>query len=76
MDGQTDGPQRPPEPRDWQEIRSTALEVIGMGVLSVGFGMLWVWLGVVVLGICLVVLGFAEGLDAPLTIPRRNRPQK
>ncbi len=61
----------PPKPkRDWQEVRSTMLELSGISVLTVGFWMLYPWLGVVVLGFCLVALGVAEGLPAPRP-PRR-----
>ncbi len=53
-------PPAPPKPkRDWREFNSTALEVIGVGVLSAGFSMLYLWLGIVVLGACLIVLGYA-----------------
>jgi hypothetical protein len=63
---QTGPPQPQPEPepdpgRDWTEIISTVMELVGITAVSVGFGM-WInpWLGVILAGIALVVLGVAS----------------
>lgn len=52
----------PKEPRDWQQLTSTLVELLGITALTMGFWMLRPWAGLIVLGLCLMVVGFAYGL--------------
>ena len=50
----------PPEPgRDWIEICSTILELLGITAISVGGWLIAPYVGLIVLGVALVLLGAA-----------------
>jgi hypothetical protein len=53
--------QPPTPPKDWQQVQSTVVELIGIGTLTIGLGMLFPWLGIAVLGACLIVMGVLLG---------------
>jgi hypothetical protein len=51
-----------PEPRkkrDWAEMGSTAVELVGIATVCTGFFFITLWIGLIVTGICLVALGVA-----------------
>jgi hypothetical protein len=65
--------EKPKKERDWQQIQSTFLEVLGILLFAGGFGIWHLWVGVVVLGFCVIVLGVAAGLPEVPSIRKRKR---
>jgi hypothetical protein len=57
-------------PRDWREVQSTILELIGISLISVGCWEIRPWLGLIVLGFCLILMGLA--LSGVTLIPQRR----
>ena len=63
-------PEVKPEPvkvrtrRNWREIRSTMVELAGIGMFSAGFGWFSPGLGMIFGGISLMVVGFTLGMDS------------
>lgn len=55
-----DPPEPEKPPRDWQELVSTILELVGLAAVSIGLGARFgVWLGVIFAGLSCVVIGVA-----------------
>lgn len=61
VDKDAEEPGEPRKQRNWPEIRSTGLELAGIGSFSAGFGWFSPGLGLIFGGIGLIVVGFTLG---------------
>jgi hypothetical protein len=57
--GKIEAPTEPKPPPDWREAVSTALELVGIGLLVTTGFLLAVWAGTLIAGLSLVLLGVA-----------------